>query len=98
MRINDNVALADTDRADEPFSFEVSDVTGSLTVVASDVPRGIPAGDVATALARRMALPSDVPWTLRDESSAAYLDDDVPIGAQLADESKVTITPKTHLG
>ena len=81
-----------------PFSFEVTDVTGTNSFVASDVQRTIPAGAVASALADRMSLPSNVPWTLRDETSSAFLDDTVAIGDQIADRARVTITPKTHLG
>ncbi len=92
-----NVGLLDPP-AGGGFSFEVTDVTGTHTVVASDVAPTIPAGSVAAALAERMSLPSNVPWTLRDDSSAVFLDEDVPIGDQIADQAHVTITPKTHLG
>jgi hypothetical protein len=45
-----------------------------------------------------MALPGNVPWALRDEATGAYLDEEKPIGAQIETGSKVTLTPKTHLG
>jgi hypothetical protein len=67
-------------------------------VVASDVQRSLPAGAVAKALAVRMALPENVPWALRDETTSAFLEDDKPIGDQLGLGARVTVTPKTHLG
>ena len=94
---NSNVGLLEAPERSE-FSFEVTDVTGSQTVVASEVPPSISAGAVALALADRMSLPTDVPWTLRDERSAAFLDENVAIGDQIGDEARLTITPKTHLG
>ena len=94
---NANVVLLEAPES-ERLSFEVTDVTGSQTVVASEVPLSISAGAVATALADRMSLPTDVPWTLRDEASAAFLAEDVAIGDQIGDEARLTITPKTHLG
>jgi hypothetical protein len=39
-----------------------------------------------------------VPWVLRDEASGAFLDEGRAIGEQLRPGSKVTVTPKTHLG
>ena len=85
-------------RSEPLLRFEATDVTGSQTVTADDVRRSIPAGVVARALADRMALPADVAWALRDDSSSAYLDEDRPIGDQIEPGARVTITPKTHLG
>jgi hypothetical protein len=87
----------ETDRFDS-FSFEASDVTGTHQVVANDVQGALPAGAVARALAARMALPENVPWALRDDSTSAFLEDDKPIGQQLQRGARVTVTPKTHLG
>jgi hypothetical protein len=80
------------------MSLECGDVTGTHSVVASDVQKTLPAGAVAQALAARMSLPQNVPWALRDESTSAFLEDDKPIGEQLATGARVTVTPKTHLG
>lgn len=82
----------------ETFEFEVSDVTGTSTFVARNVQRALPAGAVAMSIADQMLLPRSSPWTLRDDLSSAYLDDLRPIGEQLLPHSKVTITPKSHLG
>jgi hypothetical protein len=80
------------------LSFEATDVTGMHQVVASDVQRSLPAGAVAKALAVRMSLPDNVPWTLREDSTSAFLNEDKPIGDQIKEGAKVTLSPKTHLG
>lgn len=80
------------------FSFDASDVTGTYQVVAKDVQRGLPAKAVARALAARMSLPQNVPWTLLRDSQGAFLDDEISIGEQLSPGEKVTVAPKTHLG
>ena len=90
-------AVAEREAADT-FSFEASDVTGTQTVVASDVQRVLPAGAVARSLAAWMKLPENVPWALRDESTSAFLEEERPIGEQIQPGAKVTVTPKTHLG
>ena len=91
-----NVGLMD--RPAGGIRLRVSDVTGSHTVVASDVSPDMSAGVLAEALAERMALPSNVPWALREDTSAAFLNESLRIGDQIDDEATVTITPKTHLG
>jgi hypothetical protein len=92
-------ALADTDV--HGFEFEATDVTGthSVTVSSRDVDIKLtPTWAVTRSLVARMALPGNVPWALRDEDTGAFLDEDEPIGAQIQTGSKVTLTPKTHLG
>ena len=80
-------------------SFVTSDVTGSLRLEAENVQGEIPAGAVAASIAERMQLSADVPWALRDDD-ADLLKDDLPIGEQLKQQtgSRLTLTPKTHLG
>jgi len=80
------------------LEFEVTDVTGTHSVVAKDVEPTLPAGAVASALASRMSLPSDVPWALRDDRSSAFLDDSVAIGDQIQTNARLTVFPKSHLG
>jgi hypothetical protein len=82
----------------ETFDFEASDVTGMHRVEARDVQRKLPAGAVAKALASRMALPDNVAWALRNESTSVFLDDEAPIGEQIEPTARLTVTPKTHLG
>jgi hypothetical protein len=81
------------------LAFECSDVTGTQTVAVSDVHGAAPAGAVAKALASRMALPDNVPWSLRDDASGKYLEDDAAIGEQVTETgARLTVIPKTHLG
>ena len=80
-------------------SFRATDVTNSHEVSARDVQADLPAGVVAESLARQMRLPSDVPWTLRDDSTSAYLEDRLPIGEQIEPQgSHLTVTGHVHLG
>ena len=97
MQRANGTAVADAPFGDV-FDFDVSDVTQTREVRAQNVQRGALAGTVAKALANRMGLPENVPWTLREDSTSAFLDDNRPIGEQLSPESKTTLTPKTHLG
>ncbi len=78
------------------IDFEARSVTGSRLVEVSDVQRDAPAGAVAQALAERLALPKNVPWSLR--SRTRMLDDGKSIGEQLQPGERVTVTPKAHLG
>ena len=80
------------------FDFDAADVTGTHALRARNVQRSSPAGAVAKALASRMALPQNVPWTLRLDSTGAYLDEEAPIGEQIGADSKVQVVPKAHLG
>jgi hypothetical protein len=82
----------------ETFEFDVVDVTGMNTALVSDVQRTTPAGAVAKTLAARMELPQNVPWALRSDETAAYLDDSRAIGDQIETGARVVLTPKSHLG
>lgn len=75
-----------------------TDVTGSHELEAPGIDRSTPAGAVANAFANRMELPTNVPWGLRNDETAAYLSDDEPIGDQIETGSRVVVTPKSHLG
>lgn len=80
-----------------PIGFLATNVTGTQSVDVRFDP-ALTAGAVADAIAARMALPNEVPWALRDDDSSAYLDDGQPIGSQITPGSRVTITPRAHLG
>ena len=82
----------------DPFRFLATDVTGVHEIEVDDLQPNLPAGAVAQALASRMSLPADVPWTIRDQATSVYLDDEVAIGKQVNSDATLTITPKTHLG
>ena len=79
------------------LSLELSDVTGTHSVVADDVQHSLPAGAVARAVANQFALPDNVPWSLHDDRGA-FLDDEAPIGDQVTTGAKLWVSPKTHLG
>jgi hypothetical protein len=80
-----------------PLRLEATDVTG-MHVRRRSIQPSSPAGAVARMLATEMALPTNVPWVLRDNRTGGFLDDDLPIGDQLADDSQVAVVPKAHLG
>ena len=81
----------------DAFSLELSDVTGTHTVVAEDVQQSLPAGAIARAVASQFSLPENVPWSLHDDRGA-FLDDEKPIGDQVQAGAKLWVSPKTHLG
>ena len=81
----------------EVLVFHAANVTGTQELPI-EVGRRLSVRSVTDSIAHRMALPNDVPWSLRDDGSSSYLDEDRPIGDQIEPGSHVTITPKTHLG
>ena len=83
--------------APESLLLHAVTVTGSQEIPVEVGPE-LSVRSVTDAIAHRMALPSGVSWTLRDDRSSAYLDDEGAIGDQIAPGARVTITPKTHLG
>jgi hypothetical protein len=93
------------DGGPDDFEFEADDVTGvqqmkvSLSSREGDgLPITAPAWSVARALAVRMRLPTDVPWALRSGETGAFLDESRPIVEQIPRHSRLTLTPKAHLG
>ena len=80
--------------------FHARDVTGTHDMEVTDIQRGTPSGAVAQSLAARMELPTNVPWSLRDDRTGVWLRDDVAIDEQVQEDSEaqLTLTPKTHLG
>ena len=87
--------------ADAPgdrFGLTATDVTGSHELDVPNIDRSTPAGAVSQALANRLGLPKNVPWGLRNDETADYLDDEAPIGDQIETGSRVVVTPKSHLG
>ncbi len=87
----------------DTVGFHARDITGTQEFDVTGINRATPAGAVANSLAARMALPSNVPWSLRSDRSGAWLRDDQPIGDQLIGEAEeespsLTLTPKAHLG
>ena len=97
MSIMTTEPMASSATDSSEFSFEAQDVTGTRTMTAR-VQSTLPAGTVATLLARQLSLPDNVAWTLRSENSGSYLDDRVEIARQLEPGGKTVLTPKSHLG
>jgi len=79
------------------FRFHVSDVTGTMHQAVTDLDPRVKAGVAAHTLAHRMALPTNVPWALRDDRGV-FLDDERELGELLADDAKVSLVPRAHLG
>lgn len=88
-------------RATKPgsISFTARDITGLHEITVDDMPADAPAGEVARSLANQLNLPTNVPWSLRSDTSAEYLRDDLDLASQLPETgAKLTISPRTHLG
>ena len=79
------------------LAFQATNVTGSQEI-PFEVGPGLSVRAVTESVAERMALPDDVAWSLRDDGSSAYLDEDRPIGDQIAPGAHLTVTPKARLG
>ena len=94
----ENPMAAPESAAQATLSFEVSNVTDTRSFDATDVDASLPAEVVAKALSAELNLPQNVCWMLRDDESAAFLDGETAIGQQLRPGSKVTLTPRAHLG
>jgi hypothetical protein len=86
-------------RRNGTFRFHARDVTGTHAMEVTDIQRGTPSGAVAQSLAARMELPTNVPWSLRNDSTGVWLRDDVALDEQVRENAEtLTLTPKTHLG
>ena len=87
-------------RRNGTFRFHARDVTGTHDMEVTDIQRGTPSGAVAQSLAARMELPTNVPWSLRNDRTGVWLRDDVALDEQVKGdaEAQLTLTPKTHLG
>ncbi len=91
-------AAASGPRAPATLDFEVSNVTDTRSFAASGVDASLPANAVAKALSAELNLPQNVCWLIRDDQSAAFLEEGKAIGEQLSPGSRVTLTPRAHLG
>jgi hypothetical protein len=81
--------------------FSVRDVTGTHSA-SVELDPDLRVGTVAETVAARLSLPNDTAWALRDESTAAFLDDEAAIGDAVRSDSDtepaLVVTPKAHLG
>ncbi|MFV1965908.1 MAG: hypothetical protein ACC628_10825 [Pirellulaceae bacterium] len=82
----------------DPLRFSVSDVTGRQSLDVENVDGHRTAGDVAMSVASMMELPTNTPFSLRENGGARMLQDDVALGSQVGPETDLTVIPKAHLG
>jgi len=82
----------------DPLRFSVTDVTGFRRLDFESVDGHRTAADVALSVAEAMDLPTNVPWSLRDESRARMLDQDRPLGSQVEVGAELVVVPRSHLG
>ncbi len=82
----------------DPLYFSAKDVTASQQLQLSEVDGYRPAGQVAETVALEMELPEDVPYSLRDNSNARMLVDDVALGSQIQPGAELVLIPRSHLG
>jgi hypothetical protein len=89
--------MAVADAPDDLLNFLATDVTGQNSLHVDDVRRDVLTGAVVKALAARMSLPEDTPYSLYD-GQGTVLEDDRPIADQVKPGESVMIVPKAHLG
>ena len=82
----------------DPLSFSATDVTGMHTLDFDGVDGHRLSSDVAMSVAEMMELPTNVPYALRDDTSARMLVEDTPLGSQINPGAKLVVIPKAHLG
>jgi hypothetical protein len=82
----------------DPLQFRATDVTGLRHLVFEGVDGHRTAGDVAMSVASAMDLPTNLPWSLRDEQRARMLDQDEPLGGQVTPGAELVVIPQSHLG
>jgi hypothetical protein len=82
----------------DPLAFVATDVTGLRRLEFNSIDGHRPAGEVAMSVASAMDLPTNVPWSLRDQNRARMLDQETPLGGQIDTGSELVIIPRSHLG
>ena len=81
----------------DPLHFVVSDVTG-LRRFQETVDGHRTAEDVAMSVAEALDLPTNTPWSLRDEKRARMLRQDEAVGSQVDEDAELVVIPQAHLG
>lgn len=82
----------------DPLTFSVSDVTGTKSMDFGGVDGHRPASEVALSVAELLELPTNNPYSLRDDTNSRMLLDDRPLGSQVEKDAKLVVIPKAHLG
>jgi hypothetical protein len=83
----------------DPVAFTVTSVTGAkhLDYEGVDGHRGV--AELSASLAASLALPTNVPYSVRDEARGRMLDDGAPVGTQIpAEGAALTLVPRSHMG
>ncbi len=84
-----------------PVRLKIRDIT-STHEAELEIDPTLRVGAVAQTAASRMSLPADTSWALRDDTTAAFLDDDASIGDAVGVNGDtvvyLTATPRAHLG
>ena len=93
----ETVTLKKEESVEDDYYLLAVDVTGTNIVEGRNIRPTMPTRELAGMFASKMAL-ADVPWMLRSDETGAFLDEEAPIGDQVATGSRVVLTPKTHLG
>jgi len=88
-----------TDRGERKLNLRVYNTLGKQPVKEQVDPETW-TETLVQSMAAKMALPLNVPYAFRDDSTGQYLDNDKPIGSQVAEdeEAHLMVTPKSHLG
>ena len=81
----------------DPLSFVATDVTG-LRRVKDTVDGHRTAENVAKSVAESLDLPTNTPWSLRDEKRSRMLHQDQALGSQVETDAKLVVIPQAHLG
>lgn len=79
-------------------TFTAFDVTGSRSLSIENVDGHRRAGEVAMSVAAAFNLPTNVPWSFRDEKRARMLDQKLPLGSQIEPDAELVVIPKSHFG
>lgn len=82
----------------DPLAFVATDVTGLRRLEFDAIDGHRPAGEVAMSVASAMDLPTNVPWSLRDQKRARMLAQESPLGGQIDTGSELVVIPRSHLG
>ena len=82
----------------DPLAFVARDVTGLRRLEFDSIDGHRPAGEVAMSVASAMDLPTNVPWSLRDQKRARMLEQETPLGGQIETGSELVVIPRSHLG
>lgn len=82
----------------DPLAFVATDVTGLRRLEFDSIDGHRPASEVAMSVASAMDLPTNVPWSLRDQKRARMLDQETPLGGQIDTGSELVVIPRSHLG